>query len=403
MRILFVGFPESIHTARWIAQLADEDWDIHLFPVHDGPVHPDLKNVTVHSFYRTSPFGNNDRVTRKGLPWPVLRGRGKIKAALERTAPHLAVNSARLARAIRTLEPDVIHVMEMQHAGYLALDSFTQLGASISPCIYSSWGSDFYRYGNESNHQERIRDFLKLCDYYIADCHRDVLLARDFGFAGEVLGVLPVGGGFDLQYMGQFRQPLATRKTIALKGYHSDRLLGRALHALEALCACEDLLSDYEVIVYSADREVSEAVRRIAANGLRFRELSATSHDEMIKLMGRSRVALSIGLTDGTPNSLLEAMIMGAFPIQSATVSTAEWIDNGKNGFLVPPEDTDAIAAAIRKALSDDELLEEAARTNNTITTERIDCSIIKPQVIQMYKSVAASRHRSSGERIPAA
>src|SRR5712691_1088768 len=90
MRILFVGFPDSIHTARWINQLADEKWDIHLFPIHDGPVHPDLVNVTVHSFYKTWPLVNNEKVNRKGLPWPILKGRGKIKAILERAATERA-------------------------------------------------------------------------------------------------------------------------------------------------------------------------------------------------------------------------------------------------------------------------------------------------------------------------
>src|SRR4029453_10610341 len=147
MRILFVGFPDSIHTARWINQLADQKWDIHLFPVHDGPVHADLDNVTVHSFYKTWPFVNNEKVNRKGLHWPILQGRGKIKTLLEKTLPSFAVDSARLAQTIRSLSPDIIHILEMQNAGYLALESFKQLTAeSIPPCIYSSWGSDLYRY-----------------------------------------------------------------------------------------------------------------------------------------------------------------------------------------------------------------------------------------------------------------
>src|ERR1700694_1127575 len=123
MRILFVGFPDSILTARWINQLADEKWDIHLFPIHDGPVHTDLVNVTVHSFYKTWPLANNERVNRKGLPWPILQGRAKIKAIRKRAAPERAVDSARLAQTIRLLKPDILHALEMQRAGYLTLDS----------------------------------------------------------------------------------------------------------------------------------------------------------------------------------------------------------------------------------------------------------------------------------------
>ena len=87
---------------------------------------------------------------------------------------------------------------------------------------------------------------------------------------------------------------------------------------------------------------------------------------------------------------MLEAMVMGAFPIQSDTVSTAEWITHGDNGLLVPAEDPVAIAAAIRRALSDYALVDRAAEINARITSERIDRTVIQPQVIAVYEKVAA-------------
>ena len=48
-KILFVAMQMSIHTARWINQLDREKYDIHLFPVNSVPLHPDLKDVTVHA------------------------------------------------------------------------------------------------------------------------------------------------------------------------------------------------------------------------------------------------------------------------------------------------------------------------------------------------------------------
>jgi hypothetical protein len=46
-RILFVAMPESVHAARWISQIADQGWDIYLFPVHRARPHPDLFNLTL--------------------------------------------------------------------------------------------------------------------------------------------------------------------------------------------------------------------------------------------------------------------------------------------------------------------------------------------------------------------
>lgn len=41
LRILFVARPYSIHSARWINQIADEGWDLHLFPSSEAPAHQD--------------------------------------------------------------------------------------------------------------------------------------------------------------------------------------------------------------------------------------------------------------------------------------------------------------------------------------------------------------------------
>jgi glycosyltransferase involved in cell wall biosynthesis len=311
---------------------------------------------------------------------------------LEKTAPNFAVDSLRLAQTIQSLKPDVLHVLEMQHAGYLTLKSLNCLSPhGLPPCIYSSWGSDLYRYGSDHEHQTRIRNFLERCDFYIADCQRDLALARKYGFRGETLGVFPAGGGFNLQGIGRFSKPLDGRRVICLKGYHGQRLLGRALVALEALRRCESLLAGYEVVVYSADREVVDEVHRIRqTTAINIVVMPQSPHIEMLKLMGRSRVAIAVGLADGSPLSLLEAMSMGAFPIQSDTVSTAEWIENGRNGLLVPPEDSETVANAIRRALRDDNLVQCAAEINSQIIAERVDASVIKPQVIELYRRAAA-------------
>ena len=120
--------------------------------------------------------------------------------------------------------------------------------------------------------------------------------------------------------------------------------------------------------------------------GIQISILPESPNDEIIKLMGRARIAIGIGLTDGSPVSLLEAIIMGAFPIQTDTVSTAEWINDGENGFLVPAEEPHTIASAIQRALLDDELVERAAKLNAIIADQLLDEEAIRPRVIEIYK-----------------
>jgi len=71
----------------------------------------------------------------------------------------------------------------------------------------------------------------------------------------------------------------------------------------------------------------------------------------MLHYYGRARIYIGLSISDAISTSLLEAMVMGAFPIQSCTACADEWIEDGKSGFIVPPEDPHVIAEAIRRAL----------------------------------------------------
>lgn len=85
-------------------------------------------------------------------------------------------------------------------------------------------------------------------------------------------------------------------------------------------------------------------------------------------------------------------MIMGSFPIQSNTSCLNEWVRDGETGLLVPPEDPEAVAAAIRRAVADDGLVDRAAEVNARVAAERLDESVIRPQAVAIYRRVAAQK-----------
>lgn len=394
MRILFVTLGESIHAARWIRQVQGQGWDIHVFPhsAYDG-IHPELEDLTFHNLVQPPTKNISATVRQTGLNWPLPRGRRRTTAVLQ--SFDYFKQPARLARVIRELQPDLVHSLEMQRCSYLTLAGRKLLnGGPLPPWIYSSWGSDIFFFGRRPDHQPQIREVLSSCDYFIADCARDVQLAKDFGLRGEVLGVVPANGGFDLTRLRQLGCgiPVSSRKVIAVKGYQDETWGGRALNALEALRLSATALQGFEIVIFSATSEVKQRAEELAKEArLQINILPPSPNDEIIKLMGRSRVAIGIGLTDGSPVSLLEAMIMGAFPIQTDTISTGEWIRDGENGFLVPAEDPAGIGHAIQHALIDDELVERAAKLNTIIADERLDQEALRPQIIDMYKKCAFS------------
>ena len=373
MRILVVAMLWSVHTARWLRQIADMGWEIHLFPSQDyGHTHPELKNVIVHR----SKFWKQ-RITEK-QPHILVQSCYKAWAFLRRKIVIILIPNYRerqLAYLIKKIRPDIIHSMESQSAGYLVSAVRKQNPHFYPKWVHTLWGSDIYLYGRLISHKTKITQLLTHIDYLICEGERDVALSRTLGFSGQDPLVLQATGGFDISFCSSLR--LTTVKTserplIMLKGYQS--WAGRSLFGLRALERCADILSGYTVAIYSANSDVDLATELFSeSTGIPVQIIPYVSHDEMLKFHGKARVSISLSISDGIPNSMLEAMAMGSFPIQSWTASTDGWIEDGINGILVPPEDPEVIEIAIRKALLNDELVNSAALYNWALIKDRLD------------------------------
>jgi glycosyltransferase involved in cell wall biosynthesis len=149
------------------------------------------------------------------------------------------------------------------------------------------------------------------------------------------------------------------------------------------------LLKGYRVAIYVASPEVKIAAELLThSTGIPIDIVPPSSHEEILRLHGRARVSIGLGISDAISTSLLEAMTMGSFPIQSNTSCANEWVQCGETAILVPPEDPDAVAKALRRALSDDALVDRAAEINAGVTAARLDRSVIQPQVIAMYERI---------------
>ena len=229
------------------------------------------------------------------------------------------------------------------------------------------------------------------CDFYSCECHRDIALAKGMGLRGEVLPVLPNTGGFDLDEIRQAPvAPPSQRKLILLKGYQ--HWAGRALVGLRALERSADALRGYTVVVYSAHADVALAAELMAVRtGIDVDVLpTGLSHADILRYHGRARIAIGLSIGDGISTSFLEAMAMGAFPIQSDTSCGDEWTEHGRTALRVPPEDPDVIEAAIRRALADDELVDRAAERNWMTVQERLEFSKVSRAAVEMYTHVYA-------------
>jgi glycosyltransferase involved in cell wall biosynthesis len=115
----------------------------------------------------------------------------------------------------------------------------------------------------------------------------------------------------------------------------------------------------------------------------------------MADLFRLACVTVSPSLHDGTPNTLLEAMACGCFPVAGDIESVREWITDGVNGLLCDPTDADALGRALIRALGDRQLRESARPHNARLIAERADYDKIMKQAEELYLEVAAIGDRT--------
>ena len=115
------------------------------------------------------------------------------------------------------------------------------------------------------------------------------------------------------------------------------------------------------------------------------------THGQMLTHFGEARIYMGISISDAISTSVLEAMAMGAFPIQTNTSCCDEWFQDGEAGFIVSPDDFDSICEKFDRALIDDALVDRAAILNWRTVQRRLDKNIIAPKVVEFYDRISLS------------
>jgi glycosyltransferase involved in cell wall biosynthesis len=139
--------------------------------------------------------------------------------------------------------------------------------------------------------------------------------------------------------------------------------------------------------MYSANRKTQRLVKKLRLKKqlkIIVYKKHALTHEQMLSLFSKARVYLGVSLSDGISVSLLESMVTGAFPIQTDTSCANEWILNGETGFIVKPK-VDAVMNALRIAISDDLMVDNAMLKNSSLASEKLDQTVIYSRLSKLY------------------
>ena len=289
---------------------------------------------------------------------------------------------------IRDIKPDVIHTFVMQSAT-LPLNGIMKKYTNVK-WVYSAWGNDLYFRKRNRKDLKDIQITIPNIDYMFADCTRDYYLARELGFNGRYLGTFPTGGGYSLESFLPYVKKFDEKNILVIKGYQGK--LGRCKNVLEALLKIKEVVAGIKIVLFAVTDEVEQYAHAVGLTGWENFEIKPfLTHKEVLELMGTAKIYIGNSISDGLPNTLLEAIIMEVFPIQSNPGgATSELIANGKNGLLIDePENSNHIASLIKMAMANEEMMREAMVHNSKNIRPFLDRDFIKIQVQEQYEYIA--------------
>jgi hypothetical protein len=269
-KILLIGMLDSVHLANWLERIQFIDRDIYLYPSRKyRKLHPKIMHMLrENSSIKVIKFVPSKRITVY------------LEFLLDTTWfhwLHFFSRKNRLNRLLYKNQFSKIHAIEIQHAAYL-LASALPCEMSFNNIIVTNWGSDIYYYSQFPEHAKKIRESLVMADFYSAECSRDYDLARNFGFTGIDLPLVPNSTTFSEEHFKQSFLSPSHRYQIIMKCYGSTFGHGEIL-----LEIAHDVLlarSELSIYAYSVTEELiprAENLRKMFTSVLLVSILDTTS------------------------------------------------------------------------------------------------------------------------------
>jgi glycosyltransferase involved in cell wall biosynthesis len=290
------------------------------------------------------------------------------------------------------IQPDLVHALRIPFEGMLG--SVTPAGL---PFLAATWGNDLTLHAQGS---PAMRKLTRLCltraDGLTSDTRRDVRLAHEWGLHPDAPTlVVPGSGGLDLdaiqaaapesfdptKYGIPTGRPWVVNPRGLRPGSVHQETFFRAIPKIlagepGALFICPSLAGIRQAEGWVDQLGIAESTFL----------LPRLPQETLWALFKQSQVFVSPSSHDGTPNTLLEALACGCYPVAGRIESLAQWIEPGRNGALVDPRDPDALAEAILTALHSPALREQSATFNQELIRQRAAQSATRPRIDAFYK-----------------
>lgn len=362
MKVVLLSAASSVHTIRWANGLSHEGLDVHVISQHPQ-IEPMDHKVTLHL-----------------LPYRGTLGYFTIVPEVK--------------KLLNRINPDIVN------AHYASGYATTASLVGYHPWILSVWGSDIYDFP----HTSLLHKFLVCRNLLSADkvASTSICMAKETQLLEPKLKNIAITPfGVDTHYYNSLTTSLAERNK-------SKEIIIGTVKTLDEKYGIDTLIKAFAIIIddlllYYPD-VVSKIILRIVGDGPQYNALKAlTTHlgiSEKVKFVGRVNstdvplelnkldiyVALSRSESFGV--AIIEAGAAGRPVVVSDAGGLPEVVKNGQTGIVVPKENPQAAADAIKKLILDKNLRIQMGSAGKQHVANNYDWKVCVNKMISLYKDV---------------
>lgn len=403
MHILIVADGRSPTTASWLRALLAMKHRVTLVSTYPCPPPPGLEGFHILPVAFGSlgggVAGQRGGAKKAGLGRQMVkRARALFQYGRYWLGPlSLPYYAGKLRKIIASTAPDLVHAFRIPFEGMLAAAAEPPV-----PLVITVWGNELTLHGHRTPLMRHwTRRALRRAAGLLADAHRDLRLAQGWGFdARRPMLVLPGGGGVDLAEINRIRSqsthpleqsvPAGVPLVVNPRGWRPDYVRNDVFFQAIPLVlqrqpdirfACAAMEGQEQAMGWVSQYKIGHAVRL----------LPHLSQADLWDLFHMADVTVSLSVHDGTPNTLLEAMACGCFPIVGDLESLREWITPGVNGLVVEADKAQSLAEALLLAFDSPALRQSAAERNLALIRERAEMSYVRAQAQVFYERLVGA------------
>ncbi|MCC6849946.1 MAG: glycosyltransferase [Deltaproteobacteria bacterium] len=368
MRICYIVHSQSHFASPYIDHFARLGHEIHLISFTRDP----LPNAVNHH------------------PLPHDCDPTKSPAAYVRAIP-------RVRRLVRAIAPDLVH------AHFLTSNGLVAAASGFRPLVVSARGSDVHNSLRSRGRHALIRWVVKRAD--LVNPVSVELAAKIAALGVPAERILCLSQGIDAK---RFALPRAPRRADGVVRIVCTRKLHRPYQPATIVAALARLAAaglGFEMTFAADGRDATALRAEVAARGLArcVRFLGGYRPEALPGILAASDVYVSASLWDGTSPALLEAMAAGVYPVVTDCPANREWLGGVGDGVLFPPDDVDALAAGLERALRSPEAWPRAAERNRALVRRRADrdtnLDVLGAHYERLVAGAGCGRGRGRGAR----